>query len=116
MQGSNFVAQAVDIAASELISIATPGQGFLEFQFYFCFFYKKKKKKKILSNTSCTLFIVPVSEVQLNRAKESTKSAVLMNLESRVLPIFSFSQAYLIFGVVFTYELKAEPFLLKRRK
>lgn len=38
VQGSNFVAKAVDIAASELISIATPGQGLLIFVYYFCNF------------------------------------------------------------------------------
>lgn len=36
---------------------------------------------------------VTVSEVQLNRAKEATKSAVLMNLESRVCSV-SLSVAY----------------------
>ncbi|XP_022997867.1 mitochondrial-processing peptidase subunit alpha-like [Cucurbita maxima] len=63
--GSNFVAQAVDIAASELISIATPGQ---------------------------------VSQVQLNRAKESTKSAVLMNLESRMIVSEDIGRQILTYG------------------
>ncbi|XP_038876934.1 mitochondrial-processing peptidase subunit alpha-like [Benincasa hispida] len=63
--GSNFVAQAVDIATSELISIATPGQ---------------------------------VSEVQLNRAKESTKSAVLMNLESRMIVSEDIGRQILTYG------------------
>ncbi|KAG7036456.1 Mitochondrial-processing peptidase subunit alpha [Cucurbita argyrosperma subsp. argyrosperma] len=63
--GSNFVAQAVDIAASELISIATPGQ---------------------------------VSQVQLNRAKESTKSAVLMNLESRIIVSEDIGRQILTYG------------------
>ncbi|CAK9324660.1 unnamed protein product [Citrullus colocynthis] len=63
--GSDFVAQAVDIAASELISIATPGQ---------------------------------VSQVQLNRAKESTKSAVLMNLESRMIVSEDIGRQILTYG------------------
>uniref|UniRef100_A0A9I9D4A3 Inactive zinc metalloprotease alpha n=1 Tax=Cucumis melo TaxID=3656 RepID=A0A9I9D4A3_CUCME len=63
--GSNFVAKAVDIAASELISIATPGQ---------------------------------VSQVQLNRAKESTKSAVLMNLESRMIVSEDIGRQILTYG------------------
>ena len=87
VQGSDFVAQAVDIAASELISIATPGQGlkiFVFIIFYFLFFIIS------LFNTPCSLLVVSVSQVQLNRAKESTKSAVLMNLESRVLSLSFF--------------------------
>ena len=109
MQGSDFVAHAVDIAASELISIATPGQGLQIFVYISDIFLIS------LFNISCTLFTAAVSEVQLNRAKESTKSAVLMNLESRVLslsPTHSVFWMTPFFGVVFTsaltYELKAE--------
>ncbi|KAI9191069.1 hypothetical protein LWI28_003109 [Acer negundo] len=47
--------KAIDIAAKELITVATPGQ---------------------------------VDQVQLDRAKQSTKSAILMNLESRVCKLF----------------------------
>jgi processing peptidase subunit alpha len=47
----DFSSKAVDLAAGELLEIATPGK---------------------------------VSQEQLDRAKEATKSAVLMNLESRV--------------------------------
>ncbi|VVA10438.1 PREDICTED: mitochondrial-processing peptidase [Prunus dulcis] len=50
--GSDFVTKAIDIAANELIAIATPGE---------------------------------VDQVQLDRAKKSTKSSILMNLESRMV-------------------------------
>ncbi|CAI0423503.1 unnamed protein product, partial [Linum tenue] len=62
---SDFVAKAVDVAAGELISIATPKQ---------------------------------VSETQLNRAKEATKSAVLMNLESRMIVAEDIGRQYLTYG------------------
>lgn len=52
--GSDFVAKAIDIAANELIALATPGE---------------------------------VDLVQLDRAKLSTKSSILMNLESRMVVI-----------------------------
>ncbi|KAB1218485.1 Mitochondrial-processing peptidase subunit alpha [Morella rubra] len=63
--GPEFAPKAVDIAAGELISIATPGQ---------------------------------VTEVQLNRAKESTKSAVLMNLESRMIVSEDIGRQILTYG------------------
>ncbi|RDX84491.1 Mitochondrial-processing peptidase subunit alpha, partial [Mucuna pruriens] len=62
---SDFVAKAVDIAAKELIAIASPGQ---------------------------------VSHVQLQRAKESTKSAVLMNLESRMIASEDIGRQILTYG------------------
>lgn len=37
MQGSDFVAKAVDIGANELLAIATPGQGTLPFLAAFIF-------------------------------------------------------------------------------
>ncbi|KAJ9692218.1 hypothetical protein PVL29_011336 [Vitis rotundifolia] len=63
--GSDFVAKAVDIAAGELLSIASPGQ---------------------------------VDQVQLNRAKEATKSAVLMNLESRMIASEDIGRQILTYG------------------
>ncbi|KAG6727778.1 hypothetical protein I3842_02G141700 [Carya illinoinensis] len=63
--GPDFAPKAVDIAAGELISIATPGK---------------------------------VTEVQLNRAKESTKSAVLMNLESRMIVSEDIGRQILTYG------------------
>ncbi|KAH7547208.1 mitochondrial-processing peptidase subunit alpha [Ziziphus jujuba] len=63
--GSEFVSKAVDIAAQELIAIATPGQ---------------------------------VTQVQLNRAKEATKSAVLMNLESRMIASEDIGRQVLTYG------------------
>lgn len=63
--GSDFVAKAVDIAAGELLSIASPGQ---------------------------------VDQVQLTRAKEATKSAVLMNLESRMIASEDIGRQILTYG------------------
>ncbi|KAE9621392.1 hypothetical protein Lal_00032090 [Lupinus albus] len=62
---SDFVSKAVDIAAKELIAIASPGQ---------------------------------VSQVQLDRAKKSTKSAVLMNLESRMIASEDIGRQILTYG------------------
>ncbi|XP_062156627.1 mitochondrial-processing peptidase subunit alpha [Alnus glutinosa] len=63
--GPDFASKVVDIAAAELISIATPGQ---------------------------------VTELQLNRAKEATKSAVLMNLESRMIVSEDIGRQILTYG------------------
>ncbi|GLJ30406.1 hypothetical protein SUGI_0601650 [Cryptomeria japonica] len=63
--GSNFVSEAVKIAAGELIAVATPGQ---------------------------------VTNVELNRAKNSTKSAVLMNLESRMVVTEDIGRQILTYG------------------
>ncbi|KAK1551206.1 hypothetical protein Q3G72_031941 [Acer saccharum] len=63
--GSDFVAKAIDIAAKELITVATPGQ---------------------------------VDQVQLDRAKQSTKSAILMNLESRMVVSEDIGRQVLTYG------------------
>ncbi|KAK6911982.1 Peptidase M16, N-terminal [Dillenia turbinata] len=60
-----FASKAVEVAARELLEIATP--------------------KK-------------VDQVQLNRAKESTKSAVLMNLESRMIESEDIGRQILTYG------------------
>ncbi|KAL9323071.1 hypothetical protein ACSQ67_011124 [Phaseolus vulgaris] len=62
---SDFVEKAVDLAAKELIALASPGQ---------------------------------VSQVQLDRAKESTKSAILMNLESRIIASEDIGRQILTYG------------------
>ncbi|KAK4747139.1 hypothetical protein SAY87_026176 [Trapa incisa] len=62
---SDFIWKAVDVAAAELIALATPGQ---------------------------------VTATQLSRAKESTKSAVLMNLESRMIVAEDIGRQILTFG------------------
>ncbi|KAK3166597.1 hypothetical protein QOZ80_1AG0047900 [Eleusine coracana subsp. coracana] len=62
---SDFVAKAVDVAISELIAIATPGE---------------------------------VTEVELKRAKNSTISSVLMNLESRVIVAEDIGRQLLTYG------------------
>ncbi|XP_008799765.1 mitochondrial-processing peptidase subunit alpha-like [Phoenix dactylifera] len=63
--GSDFVSKAVDLAARELLAVATPGQ---------------------------------VDQVQLDRAKQSTKSAILMNLESRMVASEDIGRQILTYG------------------
>ncbi|KAL6006042.1 hypothetical protein ACLOJK_040087 [Asimina triloba] len=67
--GPEFVSSAVDLAARELLAVATPGQG-----------------------------LVSSSHVQLDRAKEATKSAVLMNLESRMVAAEDIGRQILTYG------------------
>ncbi|KAM0933615.1 putative quinol--cytochrome-c reductase, Mitochondrial processing peptidase [Dioscorea sansibarensis] len=63
--GADFVNKAVDLAARELVAVATPGQ---------------------------------VDQVELDRAKASTKSAVLMNLESRMVASEDIGRQILTYG------------------
>ncbi|OVA08517.1 Peptidase M16 [Macleaya cordata] len=63
--GSEFVSQAVDLAAREFLEVATPGN---------------------------------VKQVELDRAKESTKSAILMNLESRMVASEDIGRQILTYG------------------
>ncbi|KAG0465406.1 hypothetical protein HPP92_019570 [Vanilla planifolia] len=63
--GSDFVMKAVDLAARELLTVATPGQ---------------------------------VGQVELDRAKQATKSAVLMNLESRMVASEDIGRQILTYG------------------
>ncbi|KAJ0031704.1 hypothetical protein Pint_13311 [Pistacia integerrima] len=65
IQGSDFVSKAIDVAAKELIAVATPGE---------------------------------VDQVQLDRAKQSTKSAILMNLESRMIVSEDIGRQVLTYG------------------
>lgn len=87
-QGSDFVPTAIDVAVKELIAVATPGQGWPLFV------------SAIILSLLATFTQWPVTEMlfmvffavgqkQLDRAKQSTKSAILMNLESRVCKLFS---------------------------
>ncbi|KAI9107801.1 hypothetical protein K1719_021137 [Acacia pycnantha] len=62
---SDFVSDAVDIAAKELIAVASPGE---------------------------------VTQEQLDRAKKTTKSAVLMNLESRMIASEDIGRQVLTYG------------------
>ncbi|KAE8698396.1 Mitochondrial-processing peptidase subunit alpha [Hibiscus syriacus] len=63
--GSDFVPSAIDVAANELIAVATPGQ---------------------------------VEQKELDRAKQSTKSAILMNLESRAVASEDIGKQILTYG------------------
>lgn len=62
---SEFISHAVEIAARELIAVATPGE---------------------------------VNQVQLDRAKAATKSAILMNLESRMVASEDIGRQILTYG------------------
>ncbi|TVU35174.1 hypothetical protein EJB05_17051 [Eragrostis curvula] len=61
----DFVSKAVDLAAGELLEVATPGK---------------------------------VTQEQLDRAKQATKSAVLMNLESRTIASEDIGRQILTYG------------------
>ncbi|CAI8619716.1 unnamed protein product [Vicia faba] len=63
--GSDFVSKAIDIAANEILAVATSGQ---------------------------------VDQVQLDRAKQATKSAILMNLESRMVVSEDIGRQVLTYG------------------
>uniref|UniRef100_A0A804Q433 Mitochondrial-processing peptidase subunit alpha n=1 Tax=Zea mays TaxID=4577 RepID=A0A804Q433_MAIZE len=65
LQSPDFSSKAVDLAAGELLEIATPGK---------------------------------VTQEQLDRAKEATKSAVLMNLESRSIASEDIGRQVLTYG------------------
>ncbi|XP_071721500.1 mitochondrial-processing peptidase subunit alpha-like [Rutidosis leptorrhynchoides] len=72
---SAFAPKAIDVAAKELIAVATNGE---------------------------------VTQVQLDRAKQSTKSAILMNLESRMVASEDIGRQILTYG-----ERKPVEFFLK---
>ncbi|CAM8899677.1 unnamed protein product [Rhodiola kirilowii] len=63
--GSDYASKAIDIAVSELISIATPGK---------------------------------VTQPELDRAKQATKSAILMHLESRMVASEDIGRQVLTYG------------------
>lgn len=88
------MSKAIDIVANELIAVATPGEGFcLNFMLDSVVF---SLPHLILDPASDMFFppFVTVDEVQLDRAKQSTKSAILVNVESRVCNHFI---AFLLF-------------------
>ncbi|KAM0843308.1 hypothetical protein ACQ4PT_057788 [Festuca glaucescens] len=65
LQSPDFASMAVDLAAGELLEVATPGK---------------------------------VTQEQLDRAKEATKAAVLMNLESRIVASEDIGSQVLTYG------------------
>lgn len=79
-----------------------------------CYYLKSQRKKNlfiecgVLFNILSSFFAV--DQVQLNRAKESTKSAVLMNLESRVVFLFKIILFY-CFTCLFVYSFSVLFFL-----
>ncbi|KAL4556021.1 hypothetical protein LXL04_038656 [Taraxacum kok-saghyz] len=73
-KSSEFATNSIDVAAKELITVATNG----------------------------------VNQVQLDRAKQSTKSAILMNLESRIVASQDIGRQILTYG-----ERKPVEFFLK---
>ena len=85
-QDASFVPKAIDLAARELTSLATPGQGIPTSLFRLLFV------GHLLAYFGCCLwlaclklhFIIAVDQSQLDRAKASAKSAILTNLESQV--------------------------------
>lgn len=98
IQGSKFVSKAIDIMAKELIAVATPGEGCCRtFMLPSIVF---SSSHVILNPASDMLFpsLVSVDQVQLDRAKQSTKSDILINLESRVCYLFSICIFYFFYN------------------
>lgn len=92
--------KAVDIAAKELLAIASPGQGFtcISLLFLQCI-----GKNIDFCQIKLALLAMTVTQVQLDRAKKSTKSAVLMNLESRVCSALSLFRILINYGMWFSF-------------
>ncbi|KAH9606066.1 hypothetical protein KSS87_005196 [Heliosperma pusillum] len=74
MANAEFVSKAIEIAASELIAVASPGYG--------------------LTSSKDHTF----DQVQVERAKTVTKSAMLMNLESKVVATDDIGRQVLVYG------------------
>ncbi|WRX27787.1 Peptidase M16 [Theobroma cacao] len=88
---SDFVSKAVDIAAEELLLLAEEGAVFsslLRLLFLFSFH----------SLQIFELILVAVSRLMIKRAQEATKSAVLMNLESRMIVAEDIGRQILTYG------------------
>lgn len=75
------MAKAVDIVANELLAVATPGEGLLPHLLFENLIFTWEP---IADSLKYSCILCAVDQVQLDRAKKSTKSAILMNLESRV--------------------------------
>jgi len=73
------VEKALDLAAQELIALESPGQGLICLLCLLSPFVNPD-----ICQIKYGLPTMAVSQIQLDRAKESTKSAILMNLEFRV--------------------------------
>jgi len=91
------VENAVDLAARELIALASPGQGLICLPCFLSPFVNPD-----ICQIKYGLPTMAVSQVQLDRAKESTKSAVLMNLESRVCSL-SLSLLQLVVSMMWNF-------------
>ncbi|XP_073110781.1 mitochondrial-processing peptidase subunit alpha isoform X4 [Elaeis guineensis] len=79
--GSDFVSKAVDLAGRELLAVATPGERLL----FLCFLLDYFSIGFRFCEFFDSFLFFTVDQVQLDHDKESTKSAVLMNLESWVV-------------------------------
>lgn len=82
------MSKAIDVAAKELISVANPGESSLPYlfliQFCLMFFFFQTFHIFAYYCYSLSFLLCAVDQIQLDRAKQATKSAILMNLESRV--------------------------------
>ena len=85
MQSPEYAAKGIELVADEMKAVAE-GKGFCKFTspFLCCFqsFVNVYTLKKHI--VSFGLYVLSVNQKHLNRAKAATKSAILMNLESRV--------------------------------
>lgn len=86
MQSPEYAAKGIELVADEMKAVAE-GKGFVKFTllpmilFFEPFVYVYIKKKHIIT---VGLYVLAVNQKHLDRAKAATKSAILMNLESRV--------------------------------
>ncbi|KAG8491510.1 hypothetical protein CXB51_014875 [Gossypium anomalum] len=77
---SHFVPTAINVAIKELISVVTPGQDWLLFIFAIIFFAATFTQWLLIEMLFMMFFAVDWKYLDCD--KQSTKSAVLMNLES----------------------------------
>ncbi|KAK6147790.1 hypothetical protein DH2020_018702 [Rehmannia glutinosa] len=112
--GSDFATNAIDIAVKELIAVASPGEGFEPNSIKYLSsliqllsqFVDSLGFWELCSNGVPILLELEEKSadyksahpVQLDRAKQSTKSAILMNLESRMVASEDIGKQILTYG------------------
>lgn len=84
MQSPEFAAEGIELAADEMKAVAE-GKGFR--MYFHLLIYPK-------DNIYSSYMFLAVNQKHLDRAKAATKSAILMNLESRV-PTNNFHRCFL---------------------